>query len=60
MLSCKDVMTVMGISKSLAYDIMNRIPHLDSPVRVWERDLKRYIEDRMIYPIECKKRRAAL
>ena len=58
MLSCKDVMTVMGISKSLAYDIMNRIPHLDSPVRVWERDLKRYIEDRMIYPIECKKRRA--
>ena len=59
MLSCKDVMAIMGVSKSLAYDIMGRMPHLDSPVRVWERDLKRYIESRMIYPME-NKRRAAL
>ena len=52
-------MAIMGVSKSLAYDIMGRMPHLDSPVRVWERDLKRYIESRMIYPME-NKRRAAL
>ena len=58
MLSTKEVMTALSIGKSAAYNIMHQIPHLPSPLRVRERDLRRYIEDRMIYPIECKKRRA--
>ena len=58
MLSCRDVMEALSISKSLAYQIMDSIPHMNSPLRVRERDLRAYIEKQMIYPIECKKRRA--
>lgn len=59
MLSCKGVMELMSVSKSKAYEIMWAIPHMESPVRVWERDLREYIESRMVYPIQTRKRRTA-
>ena len=57
MLSCRDVMAILSVSKSLAYKIMDSIPHMDRPLRVRERDLRVYVEDRMIYPMPKQKRR---
>lgn len=58
LLSTKEVMDVLSIGKSAAYNIMHQMPHLPSPLRVRERDLNEWIRSRMVYPVESKKRRA--
>lgn len=49
----------MSISKRSAYTVMHRIPHMDSPLRVTERALRDYINERMIYPMPVKRKRRA-
>ena len=59
MLSYKGVMELLSVSKSEAYQIMWAIPHTDSPVRVWEKDLIEWINSRMVYPIQTMKKKRA-
>ena len=60
MLSVKDVMEILRVGKSKAYNIMNlEIEHLQSPLRVSERALNEWIKRNTVYPVQmCKKRRA--
>lgn len=58
MLSPEQVADIMSISKRSAYTVMNRIPHMEQPLRVTERALREYIESRMVYPIQTRRRRA--
>lgn len=53
------VAEIMSISKRKAYDVMHELPYLPRPLRVSERDLREYIRDQMIYPIEPKRKRRA-
>jgi len=60
MLSPDQVAEILSISKSSAYTVIHRMPHMESPIRVTERALRDYIESKMVYPIQMvrKKRRA--
>jgi hypothetical protein len=55
MLSPKQIMELMSISKRKAYDIIYQMPHIEGPLRVSERALKAWIEQKTVYPA---KRRA--
>lgn len=59
LLSPEQVAEIMSVSKRSAYDHMHRMPYMESPLRVRERDLREYIESRMVYPMPQKKRRRA-
>lgn len=59
LLSPEDVADIMSISKRSAYTVMHRIPHMDSPLRVTERALREYINERMVYPMPVKRKRRA-
>ena len=59
MLSPEQVAEIMSVSKRSAYDHMHRMPYMDSPLRVRERDLKEYIESRMVYPMPERRRKRA-
>lgn len=59
MLSPEQVAEIMSVSKRSAYDHMHRMPYMDSPLRVRERDLREYIESRMVYPVPAKRRKNA-
>ena len=55
LLSPDQVAEIMSISKRSAYTVMNRMPHMEQPLRVTERALREYIESRMVYPIQMKR-----
>ena len=57
LLSPEMVAEIMSVSKRKAYDIMNSIPHIPRPLRVKERDLREYIDGKMIYPMPVTKRK---
>ena len=59
MLSPEQVADVLSISKRSAYTKMAQMPHMECPLRVRERDLKEYIDSKMIYPVPVRKRRRA-
>ena len=60
MLSYKDVMQIMGISKSSAYELIWALPHIEHPaLRVWESDLYEYIDQQMVYPMPTKRLKKA-
>lgn len=59
LLSPDQVAEIMSISKRSAYDHMNRMPHMSSPLRVTERALREYIESKMVYPMPIKRKRRA-
>lgn len=59
LLSPEQVAEIMSVSKRSAYDHMHRMPYMDSPLRVRERDLKEYIESRMVYPMPERRRKRA-
>ena len=59
LLSPEQVAEIMSVSKRSAYDHMHRMPYMDGPLRVRERDLKEYIESRMVYPMPEKRRKRA-
>jgi hypothetical protein len=59
MLSPEQVAEIMSVSKRSAYDHMHRMPYMESPLRVKERDLREYIESRMVYPMPIKKSKRA-
>lgn len=56
-MSPDQVAEIMSISKRSAYTVMNRMPHMQQPLRVTERALREYIESRMVYPMPAVKRR---
>lgn len=49
-LTPKDVAEILRVSRRKAYDIMNGMPHLDSPLRVTERHLIAWVNERMVIP----------
>ena len=58
MMSVNDIMAVLKIGKSKAYEVMNSIyPRLQSPLRVREKDFNEWLKNKMVYPVERKKRR---
>ena len=57
LLSPEQVAEIMSISKRSAYTVMNRLPHMQQPLRVTERALREYIEQRTVYPMEYMKQR---
>jgi hypothetical protein len=59
LLSPDAVAEIMSISRRSAYTIMNRIPHMEQPLRVSERALREYIEKKTVYPMPIGKRRRA-
>lgn len=59
MLSPEQVAEILSVKKSTAYTVIHRMPHMESPLRVSERALREYIESRMVYPIQPKRRKRA-
>ena len=59
LLSPEQVAEIMSVSKRSAYDHMHRMPYMDSPLRVRERDLREYLESRMVYPMPERRRKRA-
>ena len=59
LLSPEQVAEIMSISKRSAYTVMNRMPHMEQPLRVTERALKEYIESKMVYPIQVRRKKRA-
>ncbi len=47
-------MDVLSVSRSKAYEIINDLPYLKSPVRVSEKLLKEWIEKHTVYPKRLK------
>lgn len=59
LLAPDQVAEIMSISKRSAYTVMNRMPHMEQPLRVTERALREYIDSKMVYPIQTKRRKRA-
>lgn len=55
--SPRQIMELLDVGKSAAYDIIHEMPCLEHPLRVSERHLKAYLEDHTVYPVrkEVKK-----
>lgn len=49
--SPKQVAEILAISKSKAYEIIDQMPRLQSPLRVSERALRDWIERHTVYPL---------
>lgn len=58
-MSPDQVAQIMSVSKRSAYDHMHRMPYMENPLRVKERDLREYIDGKMIYPMPVKRKRRA-
>lgn len=58
-MSPDQVAEIMSVSKRSAYTVMNRMPHMQQPLRVTERALREYIESKMVYPMPIKRKRRA-
>jgi hypothetical protein len=48
--SPKQVMELLNVSKSRAYEIFYQMPCLKSPLRVSEKALRNWIEQNTVYP----------
>lgn len=59
LLSPEQVAEIMSISKASAYTVIHRMPHMEGPLRVTERALREYIESRMVYPIQTRRKKRA-
>ena len=46
----------LSVSKRTAYNIIYSVPHIASPIRVAERDLKLWIEKNTVYPVKERRR----
>ena len=57
-LDSNQVAEIISCSRRKAYEIIERLPHLPSPVRVSERELKRWIDENMVYPQQRRRRSA--
>lgn len=57
-LSPAQVAEALSVSKRKAYDIIYQMPHLESPLRVSERIIKAWIEQRTVYPVQERRRTA--
>ena len=57
-LSPAQVAEALSVSKRKAYDIIYQMPHLDRPLRVSERIIKAWIEQRTVYPVQERRRTA--
>jgi predicted DNA-binding transcriptional regulator AlpA len=53
-LSARQIMDVLSVSRSKAYEIINELPYLKSPVRVSEKLLREWIEKNTVYPKRLK------
>lgn len=58
-LSAKQVAEILNVCLKTAYDVIEKMPHLQQPVRVSERIFKRYLDEHTVYPIQMKKGRKA-
>lgn len=57
-LSPAQVAEALSVSKRKAYDIIYQMPHLEWPLRVSERIIKAWIEQRTVYPVQERRRTA--
>lgn len=57
-LSPAQVAEALSVSKRKAYDIIYQMPHIESPLRVSERIIKAWIEQRTVYPVQERRRTA--
>lgn len=57
-LSPAQVAEALSVSKRKAYDIIYQMPHLEGPLRVSERIIKAWIEQRTVYPVQERRRTA--
>ena len=53
------VAELLSVSRRHAYDIIYKLPHLESPIRISERVLKTWIDQNTVYPAGTAGKRTA-